>query len=128
DALLVNLKNAEDPGGKDVNRIVQAMQTCAIHLNVGEAIGTETDLAKLLEWAAGLPVQNRIFTITPARLAAMGAAQFEAWARDVQASRNVMKSHVENQELWFSLLGKRVGGDAEASQNDHGFLKVTDLP
>src|SRR5205814_3281679 len=67
DALLVNLKNAEEPRGKDVRRIVQAMQACAIHLNVGEAIGTETDLAKLLEWAAGLPVQNRIFTITPSR-------------------------------------------------------------
>jgi hypothetical protein len=128
DALLVNLKNAGEPGGQDVRRVVQAMQTCAIHLNIGEAIGTETDLAKVLEWAAGLPVQNRIFAITPSRLAAMGASQFEAWMRDVQASRNVMKSQVENQDLWFSLLGKRVGGDAEASQNDHGFLKVTDLP
>lgn len=128
DVLLIHLRNAGEPGGKDVNRIVQALQGSTVLIAFGETISTETDLAKLFEWVSELPVRNRIFSITPARLAAMGATDYEIWVRNVQASRNLMKAHIENKSLWFSLTGKPLGGDTEAGQKDHGFLKVTALP
>jgi hypothetical protein len=117
------LDNAGEPGKRDVQKVVKSLQILATQVNLGENVSPDMPLAKLLSAVLGFPVKNPVFQMTPAKLAAMSSADFEAWVRLVRASEQIVKGHLDNARLWF-FLGDKPG----RPQDRQALLKVSDLP
>jgi hypothetical protein len=114
-------KAAGDPGSRDVKRIVDNIKIASIGINVG--IDKDTPLSELIKYILGFPIKNRIFDVTPEKLAAMTAEDFNSFTKEVEASNNIMKGFLDNPKIWISLSKN----DPKA-QNQQAFLKVSDLP
>lgn len=112
-----------DPGSKDVGRIVKDLQVITAGIATGETIDADTPLTKLFGLLGGFPVRSPIFNLTPRRLAAMTAADYEAWRNQVRGVEGIIKAHLDKPTLWIQLGTKAVrDGDRVA------FIKVSDLP
>ena len=59
-------------------------------------------LDKLLSLALGFPVKNGVFALTPAKLAAMTAKDYQAWVTQVRAAESIVKTHLGNTAVWFA--------------------------
>lgn len=123
DFAITALENAGEPGSRDVQKVVSSLQILATQINLGEPVSPDMPLSKLLEMVLGFPVKNQIFSKTPAQLAAMSGADYQKWAQQIRASETIVKSHLENGQIWF-FLGPKAG----RPQDRHSFLKVSDLP
>lgn len=117
------LDTAGEPGSRDVQKVVKSLQTLATQLNMNEDVSADMPLDKLLSLALGFPVKNGVFALTPAKLAAMTAKDYQAWVTQVRAAESIVKTHLGNTTIWFSLGGK----DAKLSDRT-AFIKVSDLP
>ena len=117
-----SLKNAGEPGSKDVKILLQSMQILATQVNMGEPVDPNTSPATILKYILGFPVRNKIFNMSFAKLAAMTDSDYQSWVKEVEASESIVKGHLDNRKIWFNL-----GKDANPEKR-HGFLKVTDLP
>lgn len=123
DFTIKTLENAGEPGDRDVIKVVKALQILATSVNLGENVTADMPLSKLLSAVLGFPVRNSIFEMTPAKLSAMSSSDYELWVRQVRASEQIIKSHLDNPSIWF-YLGRNKGKRAD----QHAFIKVNDLP
>lgn len=117
------LEDAGEAGNRDVQKVVSSLQIIATQVNLGENVTADLPLTKLLSTFLGFPVRNPIFTKTPAQLAAMSTADYQKWVQQIRASESIVKSHLENGEIWF-FLGQKPG----KPQDRHAFIRVSDLP
>ncbi|MBC7819409.1 MAG: VWA domain-containing protein [Planctomycetaceae bacterium] len=121
---IVALETSGDPGNRNVPKLVQSLQILATGINLKEDVHPDMPLAEILAKVLGFPVRNPVFAITPSKLAAMTAADYQRWVTQVRASQSICASHLENGSIWFSL-GRTTGNK---SQETHAFIKVSDLP
>lgn len=118
---VLTLEGAGEPGNRDVNKVLRDLQILVTQANYKGDFGADTPLSEILGLIMGLPVKAKIFEMTPARLAAMTQADYDAWVAQVEASHEMVESHVEHAR-WFNL------GRETRSELRHAFIKVTDLP
>jgi hypothetical protein len=118
---VTTLEGAGDPGNRDVVKIIDGLKTLTLHLNYKGEVGPDTPLSEILQLILGLPVKSKIFEMTPARLAAMAQADYDAWVEQVDASHAMVQSHIDNAR-WFNL------GKETRPEHRYAFIKVTDLP
>ncbi|MCP4990630.1 MAG: VWA domain-containing protein [Colwellia sp.] len=116
------LKNAGDPGSKDINKIVKTMQILATMVFSGEPVNPDTKLSDILNLILGFPVRSKIFDMSISTIGAMSAADFQSWLQQMDACKSIIKSHLDNEQVWF-LLGKDT-----SPEKKHCFVKVKDLP
>ncbi len=116
------MDDAGDPGSKDVRRIVASLQILATHVNLGETLDANMPLAKLLSLMLGFPVRNKIFEMSPARLANMTESDYRSWVNQVRTSQAVLRGYLNKPEIWFYL------GRESRPAHQHCFVRVTDLP
>ncbi len=116
------LKNAGDPGSKDINKLVKTMQILATMINMGEPVDPNTKLSDVLNLILGFPVRSRIFDMSFNTIVAMSAADFQSWIKELEASESIIKSHLDSTKVWFSL------GRDTSPENQHCFIKLKDLP
>jgi hypothetical protein len=115
------VKTAGDPGRADVKKVVDSIKLGSIAINIG--IDKDTPISELLRAVLGFPVKNKIFEVTPEKLAAMSAADFEQFIKEVEISNNTMKGFLDNPKIWLNL-----GKNDPKPQNQQAFLKLADLP
>ncbi len=118
---VLTLEGAGEPGNRDVNKVLRDLQILVTQANYKGDFGADTPLSEILGLIMGLPVKAKIFEMTPARLAAMTQADYDAWVAQVEASHSMVESHVEHAR-WFNL------GRETRPELRHAFIKVTDLP
>lgn len=123
DFIVKNLESVADPGQRNVKSLVQSLQLISSNVNLKEAFHGDMKFSEVLSRVLGFPVKNPIFSVTPTKLAAMTAADFNGWLDQVRASHSIANAHVENAPIWFEL-GKR----GHRSTRLHAFIKVSDLP
>jgi len=116
------LRTSGDAGSRDVKKVLQSVQVFATQLSLGEPIKPDEPLSKIASMILGFPVRSNIFSMTFTKLAAMSEADFNSWVQEIEASKTIIKTHVENSRIWRSL-----GREVELEQR-YCFLKVTDLP
>jgi tetratricopeptide (TPR) repeat protein len=122
DYYVIALKNAGEPRATNVKTLLQSMQALAAQVNVGEPVDPNASPATILKYVLGFPVRNKIDAMSLAMLAAMPESDYENWVKEFQASRSIIKGHLDNREIWFSL------GNENTPEKRYGFIKVTDLP
>lgn len=118
---VLTLEGAGEPGNRDVNKVLRDLQILVTQANYKGEFGADTPLSEILGLITGLPVKAKIFEMTPARLAAMTQADYDAWIAQVEASHEIIESHVKHAR-WFNL------GRETRTELRHAFIKVTDLP
>ena len=106
-----------------MQKVVSSLQILATNINLGESVNPDMPLSKLLGMVLGFPVRNQMFAMTPAKLAAMTSRDYKAWVDQVRASETIVKSHLDNAQVWF-FLGQKAG----RPQDRHAFIKLSDLP
>lgn len=116
------IRSAGDAGARDVKKAVQSIQMLATQMNLGEPVTADMPVARLANLILEFPVRTKIFDITFSKLAAMTEADFTTWVRQVETSRSVIQSHLDNPRIWRSL-----GRDMPLEQR-YCFLKMKDLP
>lgn len=123
DFCIKSLEDAGEPGNRDVQKVVSSLQILATNVNLGENVSPDMPLSKLLSLVLGFPVRNQVFAMTPAKLTAMTSRDYKAWVDQVRASETIVKSHLDNAQVWF-FLGQKQG----RPQDRHAFIKLSDLP
>lgn len=121
DLSLSAVKTAGDPGRADVKKVVDSIKLGSIAINIG--IDKDTPISELLKAVLGFPVRNKIFEVTPEKLAAMSAEDFATFTKEVESSSNTMKGFLDNPKIWMTL-----GKNDTKALNQQAFLKVADLP
>ncbi len=116
------LRASGDAGSRDVKKVLQSMQIFSTQINLGEPITGEMTVEKIASLILGFPVRNKIFNINFNKLSAMTEADFTSWVQQVEASKTITASHLDNSRIWKSL-----GRDVPLEQR-YCFLKVKDLP
>ncbi len=120
--VIVSLESSGDPENRNVTKLVQVLQILATGINLKEDVHPDMPLSDILTQMLGFPVRNDIFAMTPQKLAAMTASDYQRWVEQVRASQSITKSHLENGSIWFPL------GKGTRSSDQHAFIKVSDLP
>jgi hypothetical protein len=121
DVTVSAVKTAGDPGKAQLQKVVDNIKLGSIAINIG--IYEDTPISELLRAVLGFPVRNKVFEVTPEKLAAMSAEEFERFTKEVEASSNTMKGFLDNPKIWLNL-----GKNDTNPQNQQAFIRVIDLP
>ncbi len=116
------LKNTVNPGSKDINNIVKILQILATQINMGETVNPDIKLSDFLNLILGFPVKNKIFEVSFANLAVLPKGDFQKWVVQLDVSKSIIKTYLDDEKLWFSL------GNDTSPENKYCFIKVKDLP
>jgi hypothetical protein len=107
-------------GKRDIGQSLKSLQMISTQLDMGEPIDAKMSPAKIMQLGLGFPVRNKIFEITLDKIAQMPDPDFHSWVKAMEASVNVVKSHLDNKDIWIAL-----GNDPTPRS---AFVKVNDLP
>jgi hypothetical protein len=116
------LEDSGDPASRDVTAIIGHLQSISASLQIDESVTPETVVEDVLSGILDLPIKTPIFRMTFGELAAMSERDFQEWIRSVDAVQKMMKSVIENENLWFKLHPNAQDRDA------HAFIALSDLP
>src|SRR5262249_55795659 len=126
--ILSVIKDLSDPGKVDAKKLVNNLKALSIDANLDEDLSEEInkddpDIGRILGLLLEVPVQNKIFSVTPQGLRRMTADQFKRFSDQLGNSVSIMKGYLENPNIWFMM-----GSAKEERSSRHSFIRVSDLP
>jgi hypothetical protein len=116
------VRQAGEPGSREVEKIVQNLQISATMLSIAEPMKADVPLEKIFSYILGFPVKSDIFKVTPQILANMTQEDFDQWTKGVEACDSIMRGYIENPKLW-KALGRNNNPD-----DRQGYLRISELP
>ncbi len=123
-----SIKEAGEPGSRDVEKILEDMQRLATNTGYGSKVTGDTNLKDLLsELISALPIRSDLLNKTIDQLAALPQKEFDDWVEKITASCEAMDSHVNN-ATWINLGDEAGTENKDENDSSFAFIRRTELP